>query len=162
MGVSADVKDPSTGAIIPIDGVPVASPGANPTSGQGIRQAFVIGKSDGSANYADPDGSGNLKVTSTATVGSAAFTPGQVTLTATTAAVVIAARTGAAGTGRISTTIVNGGTTAVALGGSGVTFTTGIVLPGVVGASATIATTTAIYGALQATGSALLSFYELY
>jgi hypothetical protein len=37
-----------------------------------------------------------------------------------------------------------------------------MILPGVVGASVTLTTTAAIYGALAATGSAPISYYELY
>jgi hypothetical protein len=124
---------------------------------------------NGQVNPLMLDASGNLKVNVEAgdlagvlPVGAANFVPNQATLTTTAAALIVAARTGAQGTGRVSVTIVSGSTTAIALGGSGVTFTTGVVLPGTVGASITIPTTAAIYGSLSAAGSALVSYYETY
>jgi hypothetical protein len=60
--VSANVKDSSTSANVPVDGVSVAAAGAAITGGQALRNCFVLGKSDGTANWADPDGAGNLNV----------------------------------------------------------------------------------------------------
>lgn len=80
---------------------------------------------------------------------------------ASTATQILAARTGVAGTGRICATIENTSTTAVYLGGSSVTTSNGMLLPGIVGASDTICTTAAIYG-IVATGTETVSAQEVY
>ena len=96
-------------------------------------------------------------------LGAANFATGQVTLTTTGGAIIVPARLGGITVGRVSVTIVNQSSTSVALGPTaGVTFTTGQVLPGVVGASITIATTAAVYGSLQSAGTALLTYHETY
>src|ERR1700691_4560274 len=61
-------------------------------------------------------------------VGSASYTPAQVTVT-TGATLIAAARTGVTGTGRISITVTNTTTTPIYTGGSGVTTTNGDLLP---------------------------------
>ena len=94
-----------------------------------------------------PVGSSNLAVASVTVTG----VSGSPTL-------IVAARTGAMGTGRVSVTIINEGTTALRLSGAS-NATVGINLPGVVGASATFNTTSAIYG-FVASGSAALSILE--
>jgi len=76
-------------------------------------------------------------------VGSGAIATSQASI-GTSAALIVAARTGAAGTGRIAATLYNEGTVTVFFGPSGVTTSTGMPLPA--GASATINTTAAIYG----------------
>jgi hypothetical protein len=129
----ASVQDPSSGA-----GASVASGSSGAGTFNALRVAPFLG------------------------VGASTFMPGQATLTSTTGTLVVAARTGVNGTGRISVTVINNSTTAVYLGPSGVTSSSGMILPGVVGASVTLTTTAAIYGALAATGSALISYYELY
>ena len=91
-------------------------------------------------------------------VGTAAFAATQVSVAAT-ATSILAARTGAPGTGRASATITNTTTTAIFIGGSGVTTSTGTLLPGIVGASITINTTAAIFG-IVATGTATVTALE--
>jgi hypothetical protein len=93
-------------------------------------------------------------------VGSANFTPTQVSC-ASTATQIVAARTGVAGTGRISDTITNTTTTAIYIGGSGVTTSTGALLPGVVGAAKTIKSTAALY-CIVASGTATVTNDETY
>jgi len=78
---SVFITDTQTAAKIPVDGVNVPNAGANPPAGQSIRQAFVHGKSDGSAHYADPDGSGNLNVNVQATTADTSDAPHFVALT---------------------------------------------------------------------------------
>jgi hypothetical protein len=77
--VSANVKDSSTSANVPVDGVSVAAAGAAISGGQALRNCFVQGKSDGSATYADPDGSGNLQVNLKTALPTGANTIGAVT-----------------------------------------------------------------------------------
>ena len=74
----------------------------------------------------------------------------------TTAAQLVASRTG-----RRTVTVENTGTTPVYLGGSGVTSTTGFLLPGVAGASLTMSFSGALY-AVTASGTAAVTFYETY
>jgi hypothetical protein len=72
----------------------------------------------------------------------------------TTATLVAAARPN-----RRSLTIINGGTTDVFLGPTGVTVANGFLLAGVKGQSVTIATAAAVY-AVVGTGSQTVSFAE--
>jgi hypothetical protein len=67
----------------------------------------------------------------------------------------------AARPGRQVVTVINSGTTAIYLGGGAVTSGTGVQLPGVAGASITIAFTGALY-AITASGSQAVTGYELY
>jgi hypothetical protein len=83
------------------------------------------------------------------------FTPAQVSV-GTSATLIAAARTG-----RQLLTIVNTTTTAIYLGGSGVTTSTGHLLPGVVGASLTIPYTGAMYGVV-ASSTATVTEAETY
>ena len=80
---------------------------------------------------------------------------GQVSV-ASTATMIVAARTG-----RKEVTIVNNSTTAVYLGVSSVTSSSGLLLAGVVGEGITITGGAAIYGA-TATGSETVSYLEVY
>lgn len=93
-------------------------------------------------------------------VGAATFAATQVSV-ANTATSILAARTGVSGTGRVSATITNTTTTAIYLGGSGVTTSTGQLLPGIIGASVTVNTTAAIYG-IVASGTATVTALETY
>ena len=72
----------------------------------------------------------------------------------TTAAQVVAARTG-----RRNVVLLNEGTAVVRFGAAGVTTTTGALLPGAVGASATIGGGAAVFCATAA-GTQTVSFYE--
>lgn len=80
---------------------------------------------------------------------------GQVSIGAT-ATLIAAARPG-----RSSVTIVNGGTTDVFIGGSGVTTTTGMLLSGTKGQLITIPTSGAVYGVV-ATGTESVSEMEAF
>ena len=64
-------------------------------------------------------------------------------------------------TARRNITVVNHGTTDVILGGSGVTTSTGLLLPGIKGASATLTTTGALYG-IVGSGTQTVSYAETY
>ena len=93
-----------------------------------------------------PAGTNNLGLTSPANnpVGSAAFAASQATV-GTSGALIVAARTGAIGTGRIAATIYNNGTATIFVGTStGVLTTTGF--PVAPGAALVINTTAALYG----------------
>ena len=84
------------------------------------------------------------------------FAPSQVSVAAT-ATLIVAARSG-----RLTITVTNMSTTAVYLGGtSGVTTGTGLLLPGTVGATITLAYSGALYG-IVATGTENVNAYELY
>lgn len=60
--------------------------------------------------------------------------------------------------GRDTVVIENTGTTDVYLGGASVTTTTGLLLPGVVGATAALETTDAVYGIVAAGTQKVCSF----
>ena len=88
-----------------------------------------------------------LAATQANPVGAANFTVTPASVNSNASAVqIVAARTGAQGTGRVSVTLYNAGPEPVYYGPSGVTAATGLLLP--VGASVTIPTTAAIYGIL--------------
>ena len=108
---------------------------------------------------ATPAGTNNIGYMSLSP-GAAAIAPAQVSVTSA-ATSIAAARTGVPGTGRVSVTITNTTTTAIYIGGSGVTTSTGALLPGIVGASLTLNTTAAVYG-IVATGSATVTEIETY
>jgi hypothetical protein len=96
---------------------------------------------------------------STNPVGSGSFATSQASI-GTSASLIVAARTGSAGVGRISVTIVNTGTATIYYGPtSGVTTSTGMPLGA--GAAATEGTTAAIYG-ISATGTQLIGVSEDY
>jgi hypothetical protein len=94
-------------------------------------------------------------------VGAANIAASQVSVTST-ATLISAARTGAPGTGRVDITIENFGSTDVFLGGSGVTISTGMKLPGNPGANTTITTTAAIYGIVASGNTQTVSALETY
>jgi hypothetical protein len=81
--------------------------------------------------------------------------PFQATVT-TTPTVLAPARTQ-----RQLVTVINSGTTAIYLGGAAVSASTGVMLPGVAGASITIAFTGDLY-AVTASGSEAVTGYEIY
>lgn len=93
-------------------------------------------------------------------VGTANFSPSQVSCTSS-ATSVAAARTGNPGTGRIAIMVEQLGTVNVYLGGSGVTTSTGFLLPGVVGATVTLPITAALY-CITSSASQVVAFTELY
>ncbi len=91
-------------------------------------------------------------------VGAGGFATSQASV-GTTAALIVAARTGVAGTGRICAVLYNGGAATVYVGGSGVTTSTGQIL--LAGASMTISTTAAIYG-ITASGTNVVGVTETF
>jgi hypothetical protein len=94
-------------------------------------------------------------------VGTAGWAPGQGSCSST-AASLIAARTGNPGAGRVAAVVTNYGTTPVYLGSSSsVTTSNGVLLPGIVGASKTITTTGAIY-CVTATATQTVGVEEYY
>jgi hypothetical protein len=111
-------------------------------------------------NGAAAPGSASPVTPSNQPIGAAAFAATQVSC-ASTATSILAARTGVAGTGRVSATITNTTTTAIYIGGSGVTTGTGSLLPGIVGASLTINTTAAI-DCIVTTGTATVTALETF
>jgi hypothetical protein len=86
-------------------------------------------------------------------VGAASIATAQVASVTSAATSILAARTGAVGTGRISATIYNNGTVTVFIGTSGVTTSTGIPL--IAGAALTLDTTAAIYGIVSSTAGSV-------
>jgi len=91
-------------------------------------------------------------------VGAAALATSQTSI-GTSAAQIVAARTGASGTGRIAATLVNAGAATVFFGPSGVTTATGMPLPP--NASVTLNTTAAIY-AVAASGTTTIGVTETF
>jgi hypothetical protein len=95
-------------------------------------------------------------------VGAATIATNQVSVATTAGGTqIVAARTGVAGTGRVSVTVCNTGTTAVYLGASGLTTSTGQYLAGIAGACATFNTTAAIYG-IVGSGTETVAYSETY
>ena len=81
------------------------------------------------------------------------FNTGQVSITSTATQII------AANNNRMRLLITNLGTTALYLGGSGVTTATGLLVPGVVGYPVAIRSTAAVY-AITASASQSISFLE--
>lgn len=96
---------------------------------------------------------------SSPSVGAAAINTGQWSNATGSATQIVAARTGAAGTGRSSLTLFNSGSVAIFYGNVGVTSSTGTrLLPG---GSRTLYVTAAIYG-VPASGTGTVDFDEEY
>lgn len=113
--------------------------------------AVVLGASGALADGISSSGGGGVQNNPT---GGANFTPFQATLSGS-ASLVVAARAGAPGTGRIAAVLVNEGSASAECGStSGVTSSTGVVIQ--VGASASMATTSAVY----CVGSGLMTGWE--
>jgi len=106
---------------------------------------------------AGPNTVGNVGVNNNP-VGSNALATSQASI-GTASAQIVAARAGAAGTGRIAATLYNFGSATVFYGASGVTATTGMPLPA--GAAATINTQAAIYG-IAASGTQTIGIMETF
>ena len=92
-------------------------------------------------------------------VGSGSVNAGQSAVTTSAASALVPARTGALGTGRISTIVKNIGAIAIYIGNAGVTTGTGFLLNA--GESVTWDTTAAVYG-VTAAGSGLICYSETY
>ena len=105
------------------------------------------------------DGSGNkIAFYNVPPVGSGALATSQAPIGAT-ASQIVAARTGAPGTGRIAVTLYNAGAATVYFGPSGVTTSTGMPLRA--GATVSISTQAAVYG-IAASGTQTLGIMETY
>lgn len=92
-------------------------------------------------------------------VGAATIATGQYSNATASATAIVSARTGAAGTGRVSLTLYNTSSVNIYIGITGVTSSTGIrILPG---GSFTINTTAAVYG-VPASGTGTLDYIETY
>lgn len=87
--------------------------------------------------------------------GAASFAPGQVSV-AVTATQIVAARAT-----RRSVLIVQHGTTAVYVGGSGVTTSNGLLVVGAAGSRVGVPTAGAVYG-IVGTGTQTVSYMEVY
>lgn len=96
-----------------------------------------------------------LLLDSSAMYGGASMDTNQVSIT-TSATLIVAARTT-----RRSVTVTNLGTTAIYIGPSGVTTTTGSLLIGTAGAAISIPTTAAVYG-IVSSGTQSVSYIEVY
>jgi hypothetical protein len=105
--------------------------------------------------YRVPGGSANIPATGVQAIPPANLAPFQVTVTTSPTPLALAR------TQRQFVTVINSGTTAIYLGGAGVTASTGVMLPGVAGASITLAFTGDLY-AVTAAGSQPVTGYEVY
>lgn len=108
-----------------------------------------------------PSGGGSCSgpAGSTPSVGAGTIATGQFSNATGSATQIVAARTGAPGTGRVSITLYDSGTATCFIGVTGVTSSTGIrILPG---GSYTIYTTAAVYG-VPASGTCALDYLETY
>ena len=105
------------------------------------------------------DGGGNkIAFYNVPPVGSGALATSHASIAAT-ASQIVAARTGAPGTGRIAVTLYNAGSATVYFGPSGVTTSTGMPLPA--GATVTISTQAAVYG-IAASGTQTIGIMETF
>ena len=143
----------------------------SPVDGNGNVKTVLYDATGAPVSYSDPANSNTADVNGAtvdvgqgapgagtqrvATASSANFTPATASC-ASTATLFAASRSS-----RAEVTIENSGTTAVYLGGSGVTTATGVLLPGVLGASITLQTTAAIY-CIVASSTQAVTGYELY
>jgi len=107
------------------------------------------------ASYRLPGGSTNIPATGVQAIPPANLAPFQVAVAATPTLLA------AARTQRQAVTVINSGTTPLYLGGAGVTAATGVMLPGVAGASITLAFTGDLY-AVTASGTQAVTGYEVF
>lgn len=159
-----------TGATAPTNALAMAaeylSSSPTYTTGQtGALQMTAAGSLHTTVDNTNANGAAAASASSPVTpanqpIGAANFAATQVSVTSS-ATSIVAQRTGVSGTGRVSVTITNTTTTALYLGGSGVTTSTGTLLPGIVGASVTINTTAAVYG-ISSGSSATVTAFETY
>ena len=122
---------------------------------------ITLGSSGGGGSVTQGTSPWVTSVTGTlpGSVGAAAIATGQWSNATGSATLIVAARTGAAGTGRVSVTLYNSGSTTLFYGVSGVTTSTGTRL--LAGGSRTIYTTAAIYG-VPASGTSTLDYDEVF
>ncbi len=75
--VEATIRDQSTSALVPVEGIAVTSTPTNPTAGQVLRQAIAIGDGGGATNYLSVNSGGAASVVAaagTAVIGSVGST----------------------------------------------------------------------------------------
>lgn len=138
LGAPSNYGTPPTGIV----------PGVNAyVTNQNANGAATVGNSAPVTPSNPPVGAGNLATSQTSVI--------------TTATLLANARTGVSGTGRVSITVCNTGSSAVFLGGSAVSTTTGQYLAGVPGACATFNYTGALYG-IVASGTDTVAVSETY
>lgn len=144
--LSVKINDGTTTAVV------------DPTTG-GLK-VWLMGGPSGVINNNGPAIPGNSSpvTPSNIGVGAASIATNQASV-GTSATLIVAARTGVAGTGRVSVTIYNNGSSMVYLGGPGVTTSTGIHLAP--GAAASSNTTAAFYG-VAAVASQQVGVLETY
>jgi len=94
--VEATIKDASSSALVPVEGVAVTSSPANPTTGQVLRQVAAIGDGGGATYYASVNSSGQLSVT-LPTIGIGVFALVPTSGTSTTPVAIGTRPTGAVG-----------------------------------------------------------------
>ena len=153
-----------TGAALGVSGNPFYVIGSITISGT---PTVVIGSLPLPPNAAQETG-GNLAAIASSLagtlaqqqIGTANFATAQISV-GTSATLIVAARSGGRGTGRKTTCITNTSTTAVYLGGSGVTTSTGDLLAAGAGTGKCFDTQAAIYG-IVASGSETVTETETY
>lgn len=139
-------------------GVPITGTGKSTPTNDGLAPLAPVMALLGGDSQTLNSSTNGIYVTVTGGEGGAAtLATNQVSVAATAGGTVIAALRA----GRNAITIINGGSTAVYIGVSGVSTTTGALLPGVAGAALTIPTTAAVYG-ITASGTQTVSFLETY
>ena len=106
-------------------------------------------------SYRLPGGATNIPAAGVQAIPPANLAPFQATVSSAPTALALAR------TQRQFVTVINSGATAIYLGGAGVTASTGVMLPGVAGASITIAFTGDLY-AVTASGAQAVTGYEVY
>ncbi len=106
-------------------------------------------------SYRLPGGSTNIPAAGVQAIAPANLAPFQASVTTTPTALALAR------TQRQFVTVINSGTTPIYLGAANVTAATGVMLPGVAGASITIAFTGDLY-AVTASGTQAVTGYEVY
>jgi len=123
---------------------------------------FQVKVMNANANGAAAPASASPVTPSNQPVGGGTIVTNQVSVGTTVGGTqIIAARTGVAGTGRISATVCNTSTTDVWVGASGLTTATGQLLDGIKGACITLNTTAAIFG-IVGSGTETVSFSETF
>lgn len=126
----------------------------NPGTGQTINSLQSGGQNTGANSHPVVWSSDQ-----TPTVGSVNIATGQVTV-GTSSSIIVAARTGVAGNGRIAATVVNMGTATVYIGNtSGVTVSNGFPVPAQ--AAISLNTMSVIYG-ISGTASQTVGYVETY
>ena len=169
-GVDQTTPGTTNGVSLAQIGATAVSTGAGATGAGaqrvGVAQdtTTIAGAAPGTAGSPSPNVlsmqgvSGGVALPTTLQVGAAGLATNQISV-ATTSTLIVAARTGAPGTGRVAVTILNSGAATVFYGVSGLTTANGSILPA--GAAVTLNTTAAVYG-IVATGTVTVSYTETF